>query len=172
MNVREHSSRRFPVLQMDLSRIHDHYSFALMSAMASKSPASPLFTQPFIQSQIKENIKAPRHWLLCGDSPLTGEFPTQRASNVENVSISWRQNIIHVGLASISLIILGLLPFVLPRRQVNDCFYFGNVILKNGKLIRDSIMLTFNKVLCIIFCKYIFRLYLAETLIFYEYDMV
>ena len=32
-----------------------------------KSPASPLFTQPFIQAQIKENIKAPRHWPLCGE---------------------------------------------------------------------------------------------------------
>ena len=30
-----------------------------------KSPASPLFTQPFIRAQIKENIKAPRHWPLC-----------------------------------------------------------------------------------------------------------
>ena len=30
-----------------------------------KSPASPLFTQPFIQAQTKENIKAPRHWPLC-----------------------------------------------------------------------------------------------------------
>ena len=33
-----------------------------------------LFTQPFVQTQIKENIKAPRHWLLCGNSPVTGEF--------------------------------------------------------------------------------------------------
>ena len=32
-----------------------------------KSPASRLFTQPFIQAQIKEIIKAPRHWPLCGD---------------------------------------------------------------------------------------------------------
>ena len=30
------------------------------------SPASPLFAQPFIQTQIKENIKAPRHWPLWG----------------------------------------------------------------------------------------------------------
>ena len=29
-----------------------------------KSPASHLFTQPFIQAQIKENIKAPPHWPL------------------------------------------------------------------------------------------------------------
>ena len=32
-----------------------------------RSPASRLFTQPFIQTQIKENIKAPRHWPLCGE---------------------------------------------------------------------------------------------------------
>ena len=30
-----------------------------------KSPASQLFTQPFIHAQIKENIKASPHWLLC-----------------------------------------------------------------------------------------------------------
>ena len=37
-----------------------------------KSPASGFFTQLFIQMQIKENIKAPRHW------PLYGEFTGDR----------------------------------------------------------------------------------------------
>ena len=37
-----------------------------------KSAASRLFTQQFIQAQIKENIKAPRHW------PLRGEFTGNR----------------------------------------------------------------------------------------------
>ena len=37
-----------------------------------KSPASPLFPQPFIQAQMKENIKSPRHW------PLWGEFTGHR----------------------------------------------------------------------------------------------
>ena len=58
-----------------------------------KSPASRLFTQPFVQAQIKENIKAPHHWPLCGE--FTGhrwQFPTQRASNAENVSIWWRHH--------------------------------------------------------------------------------
>ena len=36
-----------------------------------KSPASRLFAQLFIQTQIKENIKAPRHWPLCGE--FTGD---------------------------------------------------------------------------------------------------
>ena len=47
--------------------------------MRLKSPALRLFTQPFVPAQIKENIKAPRHW------PLRGEFPAQRASKSENV---------------------------------------------------------------------------------------
>ena len=32
-----------------------------------KSPASRLVIQPFIQAQIIENIKSPRHWPLCGE---------------------------------------------------------------------------------------------------------
>ena len=51
-----------------------------------------LFTQPFGQVQIKENIKAPRHWLLWGE--LTGDkwIPHQSTSNMENVSIWWRHH--------------------------------------------------------------------------------
>ena len=59
-----------------------------------KSPASRLFTQPFIQTQIKENIKAPCHWPLCGEFTGTGEFPAQRASYAENVSIWWRHHVL------------------------------------------------------------------------------
>ena len=51
-----------------------------------------MFTQPFIQTQIKENIKAPRHWPLCGEFTGTGDFPAQRASYAENVSIWWRHH--------------------------------------------------------------------------------
>ena len=57
-----------------------------------KSPALRLFTQPLIQTQMKENIKAPRHWPLCGELTGTGEFPAQMASNAENVSIWWRHH--------------------------------------------------------------------------------
>ena len=43
-----------------------------------KSPASRLFTQPFIQTQIKENIKAPRRWSLFGE--FTGDRWIPRAN--------------------------------------------------------------------------------------------
>ena len=60
-----------------------------------KSPASRLLSQPFAQAQIKENIKATRHWPFCkGNSPVTTEFPTQRASNEENVSIWWHHHVL------------------------------------------------------------------------------
>ena len=55
-----------------LVSIHSgHYTDVIMGAIFLKSPASWLFTQSFIQTQIKENIKAPRHWPLCGE--FTGD---------------------------------------------------------------------------------------------------
>ena len=46
-----------------------------------------------VKAQNKENTKATRHLSLCaGKSPMTAEFPAQRSSNVENVSIWWRQH--------------------------------------------------------------------------------
>ena len=73
--------------------LEQHYSDVIMSAWwASQMVSLMLFTQPFIQAQIKENIKALRHWPLWGE--FTGDRwnPTQRASNAENVSIWWRHN--------------------------------------------------------------------------------
>ena len=70
------------------------YNDFIMGWLRLKSPASRLFTQPFIQDEIKDNIKAPRHWPLCGDFTGSGEFPAQMASNAENVSIWWRQHVI------------------------------------------------------------------------------
>ena len=43
-----------------------HYNDAIVGAIASLI-TSLTITQPFIQMQIKENIKAPRHWPLCGE---------------------------------------------------------------------------------------------------------
>ena len=43
-----------------------------------------------LTAQIKVNIKAPRHWPLWGE--FTGEYPEQRASNAENVSVWWRNH--------------------------------------------------------------------------------
>ena len=65
------------------------YLITMMSQWARwhlKSPALWLFTPPFIRTQIKENIKSPRHWPLCRE--YIGDR-SQGASNAENVSIWW-----------------------------------------------------------------------------------
>ena len=50
-----------------------HYNDVIMSVITSQiNSLAILFTQSFIQAQIKENIKAPRHW------PLWGEFTGDR----------------------------------------------------------------------------------------------
>ena len=38
--------------------------------------------------------------LCAGNTPVTGEFPTQRASNAENVSIWWRHHEVAVGVGN------------------------------------------------------------------------
>ena len=56
-----------------------------------KSLVLPLCTQPFIRRSNK--ISKLRVTGLCaGNSPGTGEFPAQMASNAENVSIWWRHH--------------------------------------------------------------------------------
>ena len=59
-----------------------------MSAMASQ--ITGILIVPFVQTQIKENIKAPRHCPLWGEFTGTGEFPSRKTSHAENVSIWWR----------------------------------------------------------------------------------
>ena len=54
---------------------------------------SLLFTQTFLQVQIKEYIKAPVTGRCVWNSPITGEFPAQIASNAENVYIWWRHHV-------------------------------------------------------------------------------
>ena len=58
----------------------NNYSDVIMGAMASHINSSLLFTQTFIQAQIKENIKAPLHWPLCGKSPVNSphKWPVTR----------------------------------------------------------------------------------------------
>ena len=52
--------------------------------------ASQITSLTIVYSQIKKTSKFRVTDLCAGNSPVTGEFPAQRASNAENVSISWR----------------------------------------------------------------------------------
>ena len=57
-----------------------------------KSPASRLFTNRLFGRRSEKTLKLRVTGLCAGNSPVTGEFPAQRASNVEIVSIWWRHH--------------------------------------------------------------------------------
>ena len=67
-----------------------HYCDVIMGA-SLKSLASRLFTQPFIQAQIKENIKAPRHWPVTRKTfPFDDVITTAWKTPVSDVTTSWQ----------------------------------------------------------------------------------
>ena len=77
------------------------------------STALWLFSQPFIQAQIKKTSKFHVAGLCEGNSPMTGEFPAQRASNAENVSIWWRHHV-HLLQQYLFFIIMVITEICLP----------------------------------------------------------
>ena len=83
----------------------DHYTDVIMSAMASQNTnLTIVYSTVYSRRRLEKTTKfsVTRHWPLCVcvcDSPVAGEFPTQRASNVGKVSIWWRHRAITQGLA-------------------------------------------------------------------------
>ena len=76
------------ILHSDVANTHYQQVFVLQWRWRLKSPALRLFTQPLIQAQIKENIKAPRHW------PLWGEFTGDRW--IPRTKGQWRGKCFHL----------------------------------------------------------------------------
>ena len=58
-----------------------------------KSQSSRLFTQPFIQAQIKEDIKALRHWPLWGESTSNQWIPLTKGQQRGKCLLGWRYHV-------------------------------------------------------------------------------
>ena len=70
-----------------------HYSNAIISAMASQITRVSIFAQPFAHRQIKEKTSELGVSGICeGNPPETGGFPSQSASNAENVCFWWHHH--------------------------------------------------------------------------------
>ena len=85
-----------------------HYSDVIMSAMASRLYLDCLLKR-LLRRRSKETPKLRVTDLCAGNSPVTGEFPAQRASNAENIPIWWRHHVFVVdesSLITISLIMI------------------------------------------------------------------
>ena len=63
-----------------------------MNMMASQNTSFAIVYPTFVQAQIKKTQKLRVTGLCGGSPPVTVGFPSQRASNAENVSIWWRHH--------------------------------------------------------------------------------
>ena len=116
-----------------------HYSDFIMSVMASQITGVSIVYLNRL-AQIKENIKAPHHWPLWGNSPVSGWIHAQRANNAENGPIWWRH--------------LDLCDFC---DHVFSWVFFGGVVLfcfclfffwGGGVAFRKNVYLSFNNIEC------------------------
>ena len=71
-----------------------HYSDVITSAMASQITTLTIVYSTVCSGADKKTSKLRVTGLCEGNSPMTGEFPAQRASNAEIFSILWRYHMI------------------------------------------------------------------------------
>ena len=73
-----------------------HYDDVIMAPMASQiTSLTVVYSIVYSDADKKKTSKLRVTGLCVGNSPETGEFPAQMASNAENVSIWWRHHVDH-----------------------------------------------------------------------------
>ena len=71
-----------------------HYSDVTMDAIVSQiTSLTIVYSTVLFRRRSKKTSKLCVTGLCAGNSPWTGEFPAQMASNAENVSIWWRHHV-------------------------------------------------------------------------------
>ena len=69
-----------------------HYIDVIMTPIASQITSLTVVYSIVYSGADQRKHQTRRHWPLCGEITGTAEFPAQRASNPENVSICWRHH--------------------------------------------------------------------------------
>ena len=75
------------------SEFNIHYNDIIMGTIASQiTSLASVYSAVWLGADQRKHKKLCVPGLCAGNSPETGEFPAQRASNAENVSIWWRHH--------------------------------------------------------------------------------
>ena len=68
-----------------------HYNDVIMSAMGSQiTSLAIVYSAVYSDADQRKHQSSALLAICAGNSPVTGEFPAQMASNAENISIWWR----------------------------------------------------------------------------------
>ena len=70
--------------------LNEHYNDVMMGAIASQITSLTIVYSTVYSDADERKHQSPASLAFVGNSPLTGEFPAQMASNEWNVSIWWR----------------------------------------------------------------------------------
>ena len=87
-----------------------------------KSPTYPLFAQPFVLAQIKGISKLCVTGLCEGNPLVTGGFHSQRASDMENVSIWWHHRVTHWSYYNLALSHWYVVDYIIYTYLSKPCF--------------------------------------------------
>ena len=101
--IRHHCNGTFPLSFMiasplmrqgnhDITSCYLHWRHNERGGVSNHQPNDCLLNRLF-RRRSKKTSKLRVTGLCAGNSPVTGEFPAQRASNAENVSIWWRHHV-------------------------------------------------------------------------------
>ena len=105
---------------VDKEIVHHITMPALWVRWRLKSPASRLFVKHLLRCRSKKTSKLRVTGLCAGNSPVTGEFPAQKACNAENISNWWR----HHELLRYLRIFSGNFPIPsIFHNLLNICYY-------------------------------------------------
>ena len=99
-----------------------------MSAMTSQvNNLTSVYSSVYSRRRSNKTSKLRVTGLCVGNSPLTGEFPAQRATNAENVSIWWRHHVIEICLKWEKMVIISNIR---TRHRNNFEFRWAKYYLK------------------------------------------
>ena len=97
-----------------------HYNDVIMTAMASDITSIMIvYSTVYSMLRSKKTSKLRVTGLCEGNSPVTGEFPIQRVSNAENVSIWWRYRVLILRILVSSRPTLNQQPLYSPSYPQN-----------------------------------------------------
>ena len=86
---------------------HIHYNDDIMGTTASQITSFTIvYSTVYSGLRSKKTSKLRVTGLRAGNSPVTGEFPAQMASNAENVSILWRHHVLGIALLAFIKVVL------------------------------------------------------------------
>ena len=101
--------------------------YVVVSLHIPWAPRHDCLLKRLFRRRSKETSKLRVTGLCAGNTPVTGEFPAQRASNAENVSIWWRHHtIINKNFAHVVTIYLNCLS--LNYRNSSKCMIMGDTL--------------------------------------------